>query len=37
MILGLENFDNAKILIDIENKLADEVTLENFVILIRLL
>ena len=37
MILDLENFDNAKILIDIDNKLADEVTLEKFVTLIRLL
>ena len=34
MMTGIEKFDNSKILIDKDNKLADEVTLKNVVALI---
>ena len=34
MLKGIERFNSTKILIDTDNKLADEVTLENVVILI---
>ena len=34
MIIGIEKFDDTKIFIDAYNKLADEVTLKNAVILI---
>ena len=34
MVKGIERFNSTKILIDTDNKLADEVTLENVVILI---
>ena len=33
MIIGIEKFGNTKILIDTDDKLADEVTLKNVVIL----
>ena len=34
MIIGIEKFDDTKILIDVYHKLSDEVTLKNAVVLI---
>ena len=33
-IIGIEKFDDTKILIDTESKLPDDITIKNFVILI---